>query len=141
MTRIDQAIYVLLGLVIVMLTGMIIGSWRAVLYPFLIVIGITIFLGLIKDIEQTPKKIWIPISVSVIYLVLYIAHDVLTLDSSTGGSSFIFGLSPSMALYLVGIWPMAVFVCLLFTLTFSTKRKQQKEAHIEQRKINSGGSN
>src|SRR5699024_5674372 len=136
MSRIDKIMYALLGLVFVMLIGMVTGSWRAVLYPYLIVIGLAIFLGLLKDIEKSPRKIWIPIIVSAIYLLLYIAHDFITLDSPTGGSSFIFGLTPAMALYLIGIWPIAVLVCLLFAITFSSK---QKEYHDEQQKMNIEG--
>lgn len=139
MSRVDQAIYVLLGLVIVMLIGMVTGSWRAVLYPFLLVIGLAIFMGLIKDIERNPRKIWIPVSVSVIYFILYIAHDLITLNSPTGGTGFVFGLTPAMALYFFGIWPLAVLVCLLYVITFSIQPKQKKDHQTEKRNIDMEG--
>lgn len=139
MSRVDQVIYVLLGLVIVMLIGMVTGSWRFVLYPFLLVIGLAIFMGLIKDIERNPRKIWIPVSVSVIYFILYIAHDLITLNSPTGGTGFVFGLTPAMALYFFGIWPLAVLVCLLYVITFSIQPKQKKDHQTEKTKINMEG--
>lgn len=45
MSRIDQTIYALFGLAVVMVIGMVTNSWRAVLYPFLIMVGLAIFWG------------------------------------------------------------------------------------------------
>lgn len=139
MTRTDQAIYTLFGLAIVMVIGMVTGSWRAVLYPYLILVGLSIFLGLIKDVKRNPRKIWIPVTVTVIYLFLYIFHDVITIDSPAGGSGFIFGLSPAMALYIFGIWPMAVLVCLLYTLTFPKDSVAKQLRQGGQKNINIEG--
>ncbi|MFS0644416.1 hypothetical protein [Siminovitchia sp. 179-K 8D1 HS] len=139
MSRTDQAIYALLGLSIVMFIGMVTGSWRAVLYPYLLMIGLAIFLGLIKDVKKNPRKIWIPVTVTAIYLLLYIFHDVITLDSPSGGTGFIFGLSPAMALYIFGIWPMAVLVCLLYTLTFPKDDVTQQLRHGGKKNINIEG--
>lgn len=136
MSRIDQAIYVLFGLAVVMVIGMVTNSWRAVLYPYLIMIGLAIFLGLMKDIRRNPRKIWIPVAVTAIYLLLYIFHDVITMDSPTGGKGFIWGLSPAMALYIFAIWPLAVLVCLLYTLTFQKDSVTQQLRHDGQKNIN-----
>ncbi|MBM7714230.1 hypothetical protein MHB50_15180 [Siminovitchia sp. FSL H7-0308] len=136
MSRIDQTIYALFGLAVVMVIGMVTNSWRAVLYPFLIMVGLAIFLGLIKDIRRNPRKIWIPVTVTAIYLFLYIFHDVITMDSPTGGKGFIWGLSPAMALYIFGIWPLAVLVCLLYTLTFQKDSVTQQLRQDGQKNIN-----
>ncbi len=122
MSRVDKLMYAFLFLVSLILIGMILGAWRMVLYPYLIVIGLSIVFGLLKEIETDFKKLWIPLFVSFIYLILYIAHDMITAQSPTGGTDFIFGLTPAMALYLVGIWPMAVLVCLLYAWTFSNPK-------------------
>lgn len=119
MSRVDKMMYAFLLLVSLILIGMILGSWRMVLYPYLIVIGLSMIFGLLKDIEEDSRKLWIPVVVSSIYLILYIAYDMITVQSPTGGTDFVFGLTPAMALYIMGIWPMAVLVCLLYAWTFS----------------------
>jgi len=115
----DKIIYTILLLVSVTLIGMLTGSWRIILYPYLVVIGIAILAGLVKNVEKNPRKIWIPASVSLAYIILYSWLDVSTIDSPTGGTSYILGLTPSMAIYLLGIWPLANLVCLLYAWTFT----------------------
>jgi hypothetical protein len=114
----DKLIYTLLFLVSLTLIGMITASWRIILYPYLIVIGIAILLGMLKNVKKNPRKIWIPISVSAIYIILYAWLDIMTIGSPTGGDTYILGLTPSMALYVLGIWPFANVICLLYAWTF-----------------------
>lgn len=118
MSFIDKLIYALLCLVIITFIGTITGSWRFILYPYLIVIGIAILFGILKNVKQNPLKIWIPISVVIVYIILYVWLDIMTIDTPTGGSQYIFGLTPSMALYILGIWPLANLICLLYAWTF-----------------------
>ncbi|MFJ7736655.1 hypothetical protein ACIQ2D_09945 [Lysinibacillus sp. NPDC097287] len=119
MSFIDKLIYTLLSLVIITFIGTITGSWRFILYPYLIVIGIAILFGILKNVKQNPWKIWIPASVVIAYSILYVWLDIMTIDTPTGGSKYIFGLTPSMALYILGIWPLANIICLLYAWTFS----------------------
>lgn len=123
MSTSDKVIYTLFVLVTLTLIGMFVGSWRVILYPYLIVIGIAILLGLMKTIKQNPKMIVVPIVVSAVYLVLYIWLDIMTLNLPTGGVKYVFGLTPSMALYLLGIWPLANIICLLYAWTFTYENK------------------
>lgn len=117
----DKVIYLFLVLVSLTFVGMIFQSWRMILYPYLLVIGITVFIGLWKSIKRIPTKIWIPVIVSVIYIVLYGGLDFISRDSLTGGDYYIFGLTPTMALYLIGLLPLAVLICLLYALTFTSE--------------------
>ncbi|MDM5248744.1 MULTISPECIES: hypothetical protein [unclassified Lysinibacillus] len=119
MSFIDKLIYTLLSLVIITFIGTITGSWRFILYPYLIVIGIAILFGILKNVKQNPWKMWIPVSVVIVYIILYAWLDIITIDTPTGGSKYIFGLTPSMALYILGIWPLANLICLLYAWTFS----------------------
>ncbi|KOP78554.1 hypothetical protein AMS59_11985 [Lysinibacillus sp. FJAT-14745] len=119
MSFIDKLIYTLLSLVIITFIGTITGSWRFILYPYLIVIGIAILFGILKNVKQNPRKMWIPVSVVIVYIILYAWLDIMTIDTPTGGSKYIFGLTPSMALYILGIWPLANLICLLYAWTFS----------------------
>jgi hypothetical protein len=110
---------------------MITGSWRIILYPYLIVIGISVLFGMLKSVKSNPRRIWVPLSVSIIYLILYGWLDIMTIDIPTGGSNLIFGLTPSMALYLLGIWPFAVLVCLLYAWTNSLEKPLKHEHNFQ----------
>lgn len=108
----------LLVLMVVMLIGMLTGSWRAVLYPYLVVIGLCLAVGLVKAICRWKHLIALPVAVPVLYLALFVVLDVLTVKEPTGGSGTVFGLVPSTALYLLGIWPLALVLTLLYAWTF-----------------------
>lgn len=119
----DKVIYLFLFFVSVTFIGMLFQSWRVILYPYLIVIGITILIGLWKPIRKRPHKIWIPIAVSVIYLILYGLLDFISSSSILGGDYYIFGMTPSMALFMLGILPCAVIICLLYAITFPYEKQ------------------
>lgn len=115
----DKMIYTVLLLVSATLIGMFTGSWRIILYPYLVVIGIAILAGLVKSVKSNPRNIWIPASVSLVFIMLYGWLDIITIDSPTGGTSYILGLTPSMAVYLLGIWPLTNLICLMYAWTFT----------------------
>lgn len=121
----DKLIYLLLVLVGLTFIGTLTGSWHLILYPYLIVIGIAVLFGIMKNVKQSPNKIWIPVIVSAVYLILYIWLDMLTQNSPTGGEGYIFGLTPSMALYILLIWPIANIMCLLYAWTFSSEKNSK----------------
>ncbi|HEY8343382.1 MAG TPA: hypothetical protein VIK75_10390 [Calditerricola sp.] len=114
----DRAMVALLALVVVMLVGMLTGSWRAVLYPYLVVIGLCLAVGLVEAIRRWRRLIILPVAVTVLYLGLFVLLDVLTGKEPTGGSGTVFGLVSSTALYLLGIWPLALVLALLYAWTF-----------------------
>ncbi|BCJ86113.1 hypothetical protein [Effusibacillus dendaii] len=116
----DKWIYAFTGLVILILIGMLTGAWRIILYPYLFIIGIGVLLGLWQQLKRKPQLIWVPVSITVLYLILYVWLDVLSLHSPTGGSTLVFGMVPTTALFFLGIWPIAILVSLLYGLTFSS---------------------
>lgn len=130
-TSTDKLVYTLLFLVSLILIGIVIGSWRIVLYSYLIVIGMAVLFGMLKSVKNNPRKIWIPVSVSVIYLILYGWLDVMTLDLPTGGNNYIFGLTPSIALYVLGIWPLAILMCLIYAWTFSYEKNLKYRQNVQ----------
>lgn len=122
----DKIIYTLLLLVSLTFIGMIIHSWRIILYPYLIVIGLVILCGMWKSIKIDPRKVWIPVTVSVVYLILYGYLDILSRDSKIVGDYYIFGMTPTVALFMLGILPFAVIVCLLYAITFTNEKPLAK---------------
>src|SRR5699024_7492819 len=85
----------------------------------LIYLIIFILFCLLKLIKlYASKKSVLAYLVSLIYLIMFISLDIITRDSLSGGESLIFGLTPSMALYMTIIFPAGSIVCLLYALTF-----------------------
>lgn len=124
----DKMIYLFLVLIAVSLVGMLIDAWRLILYPYLIVVGLMILFGLWKPIKRyASKKSVLAYLVSFIYLIMFISLDIITRDSLLGGESLIFGLTPSMALYMTIIFPAGSIVCLLYALTFQDDLTTQKD--------------
>src|SRR5699024_11773915 len=95
----DRIIYLFLFLVGLSLIGMILQSWRMILYPYLIVIGITILIGMWKSIIHVPKKFVIPIIVPFIYFIYYGLLDILSLHPIADKDSYLFGMHPTLSLY------------------------------------------
>lgn len=113
-STVDKIIYTMTTLIAVMLIGMFLSSWRLIIYPYTFVIGLTLCLGMIRTITRNNFYLLIPTSISLIYLLLYGILDVITTSDPLGGTSYIVGMAPSMAVFLLGIWPMSIVVCLLY---------------------------
>ncbi|HZK55367.1 MAG TPA: hypothetical protein VFC84_14380 [Desulfosporosinus sp.] len=122
MFSINKLMYIMLGLVVLMILGMLTASWRIILYPYLFVCGISVLIGMIKVIRSNHNLILIPVGLTAVYLFLFIWLDLITRDSKVfGGDSanFVFGLVPSTAIVLLGIWPISILAPLLYAWTFS----------------------
>lgn len=124
----DRMIYLFLVLIIASLVGMVTDSWRLILYPYLIVVGLMVLFGLWKPIKRyASKKSVLAYLISLVYLIMFISLDVMTRDSLSGGENLIFGLTPSMALYMTVIFPAGSIVCLLYALTFQDDLPNQED--------------
>jgi len=130
MFSVNKSIYLLLFTVIIILAGMLFESWRLVLYPYMLVIGICIAIGLSKSIKLNRSFIWLPILTIVLLTGFFIAIDILTLDPGAHINSYIFGLSPSTAVLLLGVWPVVVLLSLVYSLTFSSAEKLEKTSPV-----------
>ena len=112
----NRLVTALLILVCLMIVGMLTGSWRVVLYPYLAAIGIIILLGIGTRRADNPAFLALGAGVSAVYFALFIWLDVVMgagLDSNTG---LIGGVVPSAAIYFFAIWPFGMIVAFLYSL-------------------------
>jgi len=106
----DRLVTLLLVLVTIMLVGMLTASWRVVLYPYLIVLGVIILLGVGSRRGKDPVLMCFGIAVPIVYVLLYVWLDVVMAGTSAEGSELVFGLVPSTAIYFLAIWPTGLVV-------------------------------
>jgi CDP-diglyceride synthetase len=130
MFSVNKSIYIMLLAVLIIMAGMLFESWRLVLYPYMVIIGICVAIGLSKAIKRNKNFIWLPISITVIFTILFIAIDVLTLDPSSNLDTHFLGLSPSTAVLLLGVWPVVVLLSLVYSITFSSADKLEKTSPV-----------
>ncbi|SEJ13741.1 hypothetical protein SAMN04488127_1075 [Bhargavaea ginsengi] len=114
----DRIMYLFSGLIVLSLVGMFLQSWRLILYPYLVVIGVAITIGIWKAVRNRPALLWVPISVAGGYIVLFVTLDLITRNDPAGGSTYVLGMTPGLALYLLGILPLAVIASLIYALIF-----------------------
>lgn len=112
----DRLVNLLLGLVSVMLIGMLTGSWRVVLYPYLAVIGVVLLLGIGSSRHKDPIYFRFAVGISAIYFALYIWLDVVMGTDVTVDTPLIGGVIPSTAIYFFVIWPMGLVVAGMYAL-------------------------
>ncbi|MBA2692090.1 MAG: hypothetical protein H0U65_06295, partial [Rubrobacter sp.] len=89
----DRLVYILLGLLALILIGMLLASWRIVLYPFLLVVGISILFGFVRRIQEGDSLVpaLVAGSVVVLFFILFIWVDVLSGGEPTGSTNYVFG--------------------------------------------------
>ncbi|MCW1929410.1 hypothetical protein [Bhargavaea beijingensis] len=114
----DRIMYLFSGLIGLSLVGMFLESWRLILYPYLVVIGVAITVGMWNVVKKRPGMLWVPILIAGGYLALFIILDVITRNDPAGGSSYVLGMTPGLAIYLLGILPLAVLASLIYALIF-----------------------
>jgi len=89
------------------------------MYPYLFIIGISMLLGLTKAMRINPSIALMPIAVTAIYTILFMAFDYTMLNVSLEAEGYILGLIPSTAIVLLGIWPMSLVVSMLYAWSFN----------------------
>jgi len=114
----NRLIYAMLGLLVLVIIGMLVGSWRIVLYPFLLIVGISISFGLTRALRSNQGVLLIPVGVVALLLALYGSLDLMSV-ADPAGEGMVFGFAPTTALYFFGITPVILLVGLAFALTFS----------------------
>lgn len=112
----NRLVTALLVLVILMLVGMLTGSWRVVLYPYLAVIGIIILLGVGSRRADSPIYLALGAGVSAVYFALFIWLDVVMGPGIDADTALIGGVVPSTAIYFFAIWPFGMVVAVLYSL-------------------------
>ena len=112
----DRLVTLLLVLVSIMLVGMLTASWRVVLYPYLVVIGIVILLGVGRRRHHDRVLMGLGVGVTLVYLALYLWLD-MTMGSELGASTdLIAGVVPTTAIYFFAIWPFGLVVAALYAV-------------------------
>lgn len=106
----DRLVTLLLVLVTIMLVGMLTASWRVVLYPYLVVIGVIILLGVGARRGKDPVLLGFGIAVPLIYIALYVWLEVVMAGDPGSSTDLVLGLVPSTAVYFFAIWPFGLIV-------------------------------
>jgi hypothetical protein len=123
----SKLMYVLLGLTVLMLIGMLIGSWRVILYPFLLVVGVSILFGFTREIGQRSRPLLVAGPVVILFVVLFVVLDISTGMQPTGSDSRVLGMTPPMAWYLLGFPPLVILVGILYAVTFQNEDPETPE--------------
>ncbi len=127
----SKLMYVLLGLTVLMLIGMLTGSWRAILYPFLLVVGVSILFGFTRELGSRNRPLLVAGPVVILLAVLFLVLDITTGMQPTGSGSRVLGMTPPMAWYLLGFPPLGILAGILYAVTF-----QNEEPETPQRVAN-----
>jgi len=106
----DRLVMALLVLVTIMLIGMLTASWRVVLYPYLIALGVIILLGVGKRRGRDGVLLGFGIAVPIVYIALYLWLEVVMSGDPGSSTDLVLGLVPSTAVYFLAIWPFGILV-------------------------------
>lgn len=115
-TSTDGLVTLMLVLVSIMLVGMLTASWRVVLYPYLVVVGVVILLGLGKRRHHDRVLMGLGVGVTLAYLALYLWLDVAMTPELGSSTNLIGGLVPTTAIYFLAIWPFGLVVAALYAV-------------------------
>ncbi len=109
-----------------MIVGMLIASWRMILYPFLLVVGIGILFGLTRAVQRNRGVLLLPIGLVALLVALYGWLDSMSV-ADPAGEGLVLGFAPTTALYFFGITPVILLTGLAFALTFSQDAPELEE--------------
>ncbi|HET6563740.1 MAG TPA: hypothetical protein VFG72_17860 [Marmoricola sp.] len=115
-TSTDRLVTLLLVLVSIMLVGMLTTSWRVVLYPYLVVIGVMILLGVGKRRDHDKVLMGLGVGVTLVYFALYIWLDIAMIPDLGSSTDLVAGVVPTTAIYFFAIWPFGLVVAGLYAL-------------------------
>lgn len=104
--------WVLLGLAVLTMFGMLLGSWQLVLYPSLLIVGVLLAMSMAA---KGQLRYGIPVFVTVLLVGLFALLHAMGVDDPSGEGSFL-GWDPMTAIYLFVVGPAFLLVGLLFAL-------------------------
>jgi hypothetical protein len=128
----NRLIYAMLGLVVLMLIGMLLSSWRVILYPLILVIGVSILFGYTRELPGKKWPLLVAGSIVVLYGLLFVVLDIMTGGEPTGSTNYVLGMTPPMALYIIGFPLLVVLAGVLYGLTFKQEDVQEV---VEEREV------
>lgn len=121
----NKSVYAFVFLLVLIIIGMLTGSFRFIIYPYMFIIGLLLISGLGKTLKVNKKMYWIPTSVTILFLLLMSWLDRATLQSTIGEGKLILGFTVSTAIYYLGIWTLCACISLLYAWTFNQQGGKQ----------------
>ncbi len=132
----NRMIYAVLGLVVLILVGMLLSSWRVILYPLIFLIGISILFGYTRELPGKKWPLVVAGSIVVLYGLLFVVLDILTGGEPTGSTNYVLGMTPPMALYIISFPLLVILAGVLYGLTFVQEDVQEV---VEERELSNEG--
>jgi MFS superfamily sulfate permease-like transporter len=126
MSKKDVGILSLLAGAVLILIGMFAASWKLILYPYFVMVGIILAIGLGKILQQTKHLIIIPLVSSAMFIILFMLLDANGWTSATGGGNetkYFLGLVPTTFIYLVFVSSTVILLSFLYIWGFSYQNK------------------
>jgi hypothetical protein len=117
----NRSIFVFAALLVLIIIGMLAGSFRLIIYPYMLIIGLLLLIGLAKKIKVNKKIVWVPTIITLLFLLLQGWLDNATLQTPTGGVKLIFGFTVTNAIYYLGIWTLCACFSLIYAWVFNQR--------------------
>lgn len=132
----NKLMYALLGLSALMLVGMFTASWRLVLYPILFMIGISVLFGFTRELSRGRRGLAVAGAIVVLFGAFFVTLDIMTGGEPTASTSYILGMTPPTALYLL-VWPVLVVAAgILYAVTFTQEDVEPETLRAERAAVN-----
>lgn len=128
----------LLFIVMAMISGMMLNSWRIIIYSYLAAIGVILAISLASFIQKNRSFLLFPVFITVLFYALFTLADVYGLGSETAGgnsTSYLFGLVPTTAIFLYGIASMILIVPMFYAINHKKQESSLELAHYEEKKL------
>ena len=135
----NRLIYAVLGLTVMILIGMLLSSWRVILYPLILVIGISILFGYTRELPGRKWPLMVAGSIVVLYGLLFVVLDILSAGEPTGSTNYVLGMTPPMALYIISFPLLVILAGILYGLTFKQEDVQEVIEEREAADAQNGG--
>ncbi|GMB08154.1 hypothetical protein [Thermolongibacillus altinsuensis] len=126
MSKKDVGILLLLAGTVLILIGMLATSWELILYPYFVMIGIILAIGLGKILLSSKHLITIPSVSSAIFIILFMLLDVNGWASATGGGNatkYFLGLVPTTFIFLVCVSSTVILLSFLYIWVFNYENR------------------
>jgi hypothetical protein len=122
----DIGILLFLAGTVLILIGMLVTSWKLILYPYFVMIGIILAISLGKILLSSKHLIIIPAVSSAIFIILFMLLDANGWTSATGGGNatkYFLGLVPTTFIYLVFVSSTVILLSFLYIWVFYYQNK------------------
>ena len=80
-----------------------------ILYPLILLIGISILFGYTRELPGRKWPLLVAGSIVVLYGLLFIVLDFMAGGEPTGSTNYVLGMTPPMALYIIS-FPLLVIL-------------------------------